>query len=320
MMTTLRIGLLTLVATLTGCQPSSPEPPVPVFGTLERDRVELRAHHAERIVSIEAKEGQQVIKDQVILRQDDRSLRAQWAVLNAQKQAAQARLQLLINGPREQELARAEAQLDAATSASEEAKRQLDRVKALADKNLGSESNEDLLKNRYDQSLAALRSAEQTVSELREGSRQEQIEEAAAQVAQIDASIAELSVALDKLIVRAPSDGLLERLPSKLGSDTLPGAVVAIMLTGEQPYARIHVPEPRMAQFSVGQNVSVRADGFEQTFNGRVRYLSAEADFTPWLALNKDDRERLSFVAEIDLVDASAKSLPTGIPLQVTNP
>jgi HlyD family secretion protein len=51
--------------------------------------------------------------------------------------------------------------------------------------------------------------------------------------------------------------------------------------------------------------------------NGVVRFVSAEAAFTPYYALTQEDRSRLSYLAEIDLEESAAAEVPTGMPVQV---
>ena len=67
--------------------------------------------------------------------------------------------------------------------------------------------------------------------------------------------------------------------------------------------------------FSVGLTVVLL--GREEPFRGRIRFISAEATFTPYFALTEHDRSRLSYLAEIDLVEETASELPTGIPVEV---
>jgi HlyD family secretion protein len=64
--------------------------------------------------------------------------------------------------------------------------------------------------------------------------------------------------------------------------------------------------------------VHVRVDGSERDYAGVARFISSNAQFTPYYALTQDDRSRLSFLAEIDLPESEATFLPTGIPVQVT--
>jgi HlyD family secretion protein len=60
-------------------------------------------------------------------------------------------------------------------------------------------------------------------------------------------------------------------------------------------------------------------DGLK-TYQGKVRYVSSEAAFTPYYALTQRDRSRLSYLAEIDFTEASAANLPGGVPVEVTFP
>jgi HlyD family secretion protein len=62
----------------------------------------------------------------------------------------------------------------------------------------------------------------------------------------------------------------------------------------------------------------VNIDGTSQSFDGTVRWVSADATFTPYFALTEHDRSRLSFLAEIDIPDAA--DLPSGAPLQADFP
>ena len=58
--------------------------------------------------------------------------------------------------------------------------------------------------------------------------------------------------------------------------------------------------------------------GFESPFEGRVRFVSAEAAFTPYYALTERDRGHFTYLAEIELVDDAARDLPTGLPVEVS--
>ena len=59
-------------------------------------------------------------------------------------------------------------------------------------------------------------------------------------------------------------------------------------------------------------------DGHDGALTGTVRWVSADASFTPYFALTEHDRARLSFLAEIDV--EQARDLPSGVPLQADFP
>ena len=83
------------------------------------------------------------------------------------------------------------------------------------------------------------------------------------------------------------------------------------------PYARVHVPTALRARIAPGSAARVRIEGVEGEQVGRVRSISQDAAFTPYYALTKHDRGRLSYVAEIDLTADGARSLPSGLPVEV---
>ena len=78
------------------------------------------------------------------------------------------------------------------------------------------------------------------------------------------------------------------------------------------------VPEHLRTRVTPGVSIDVRVDGEDRTFSGRVRWVSADATFTPYFALTEHDRSRLSFLAEIDIPEAT--HLPSGVPLQADFP
>jgi HlyD family secretion protein len=60
----------------------------------------------------------------------------------------------------------------------------------------------------------------------------------------------------------------------------------------------------------------VVVDGIDSEFAGRVRTVATEAAFTPYFALTEHDRGRLSYLAEVELLDPAAADLPVGLPLE----
>ena len=89
-----------------------------------------------------------------------------------------------------------------------------------------------------------------------------------------------------------------------------------ILLAGEQPYARVYVPESMRVQIKTGTRARIYVDGLENAIEGRVRWVASEAAFTPYFALTERDRGRLSFVAKIDIKEERER-LPDGVPVEV---
>ena len=89
-----------------------------------------------------------------------------------------------------------------------------------------------------------------------------------------------------------------------------------VMLSGEQPYARVYVPERLRVNVGPGTAASVLIDGVPDPLDGRVRWVASEAAFTPYFALTERDRGRLAYEAKID-IDTNGERLPDGVPVEV---
>ena len=89
-----------------------------------------------------------------------------------------------------------------------------------------------------------------------------------------------------------------------------------IVLSGSQAYARVYVPERLRVRVTPGVGARIHVDGLEEELGGRVRWVAAEAAFTPYYALTERDRGHLTYLAKIDITD-DRERLPDGVPVQV---
>lgn len=237
---------------------------------------------------------------------------ARAAVVEAERRLADA-----VAGPRQREIDQARASLGGAESTFTTELKEYERVDALVERKLLSASSRDQARTRRDAALAARDEARARLRLLEEGTRPEQVRQARAAVDRARASLAELETSAARYEVRAPRDGLVEALPYELGERPPAGAPLVLLLADGVPYARIYVPEPLRAQVATGRAVDVTMDGVDGALRGVIRYVSAEAAYTPYYALTQKDRARLSFLAEVALDDPRADSLPVGLPVQV---
>jgi HlyD family secretion protein len=291
-----------------------------VHGTLERDRLELVAESHERIVETAVHEGDHVVAGAALLRQEAGTMQPQLDQARASVVEAERRLAELVHGPRAREIDEARAALAGAESALETDRREYDRVRELVERKLLSDSALDQARARRDASSSARDQARARLSLMLEGTRVEQVQQAQAAADRAKAAAAELDTTAARYTVTAPRNGIIEALPYKVGERPPTGAPVVVMLADGTPYARVYVPEPLRIRFKAGTPVTVTVDGANRAFHGSVRYVSADATFTPYYALTQKDRSRLSFLAEIALDDPGAADLPAGVPVQVRVP
>lgn len=305
-----------LVALAAGC--SNGDAPHEVHGTLERDRLEIVAESNERIVEVSVQEGERVAAGAVLLRQEAGTMQPRLDQARASLDEAERRLAELRDGARQREIDEARAALAGAESSLEMEAREYDRVQSLVERKLVSDSSLDQARARRDTARSSRDQARARLRLLLEGTRTEQVQQAEAAVARSRAALAELETSASRYIVHAPRGALVEALPYKLGERPPAGAAVAVLLADGVPYARVYVPEPLRTAYQPGAKVSLRVDGVEAPFEGVVRFVSAQASFTPYYSLTQKDRTRLSYLAEITVGDPRAADLPAGVPVQVT--
>jgi HlyD family secretion protein len=310
-------GLLLAAGLLAGCQGNDA---IDVVGTLEWDRIELTADAAEPIVAIGVREGEAVTAGQTLLQLDARRVQARLDESRALLAQQAARLAELQRGTRVERLAQARATLAGAGGTLDAAGHELKRVRPLVKQELLTRQDLDNAQSAYDMALAARDTAQAELAELEHGSTQEELDQAVAARAAAAAAVRGLEISLEQLTVRAPLPGVVDDLPLEPGERPALGAVVAVLLAGEAPHARIYLPEPLRTRVSVGDPASVYVDGIEQPFSGRVRRVSADPAFTPYYSLTERDRSRLSYLAEVELVETAARKLPAGVPLRVVFP
>jgi len=119
----------------------------------------------------------------------------------------------------------------------------------------------------------------------------------------------------------APTDSVVDSILFEPGERPSAGQPMLILLSGEQPYARVYVPESLRVTTEPGATARIFVDGLAEPLPGRVRWVSSEAAFTPYFALTERDRGRLSFAAKIDIDDqGDTRRLPDGVPVEVELP
>ncbi|WP_188858887.1 HlyD family secretion protein [Marinobacterium nitratireducens] len=289
-------------------------------GELAWDRVELTAERDEPILEIHAREGTRVDAGALLLTQDGRRVAAQLAEAGAVHREARARLAELERGPRNERIEAAQARLAGAEAEAANAARELARLQSLQSRKLASAEALDLARTRLAATEAARQVARAELDELLRGATAEELAQARARADQARNRMVQLRLTLDRLSVRAPAGGLIDDLPFEVGERPPAGKVVAVLLTGDAPYARVYVPEPMRASLAAGDDARVRVDGLETVYDGRIRRISSDPSFTPFESLTERDRSRLSYLAEIELEGEGLARLPGGLPVRVSFP
>lgn len=308
-----KISICILLLCCLGCEPKQPE----ALGTLEWDRVNSRAVASEVITQISVKQGDFVSKGTLLLKLDNRKVLAERNQIKAEIEEAGWLLKELEAGPRPETIAEARARVTAATAVLVNAQIIYERRKVLYAGNFVSQEQRDIAKKDFLDAQSSLTEQEEALGKLLAGTRMEEIEQARSKVQGLQSRMQQLTLLLADYDVTASRDGLIDSLPFKLGDRPQEGAILATLLSGKRPWARVYVPEPYRSIMKPRQNYQLHIDGQSSPYSATLRTISSEASFTPYFALSEKDRSRLSYVAELDLTDEKADSLTAGTPVQL---
>lgn len=238
----------------------------------------------------------------------------------AERDAAAQRLAELVRGPRAEAIRAAQAQLKGAQDNASVQTREYRRLADLVERGLLAEQALDRARNALETAQAQVESLSASLEALVVGTTAEEIGQARAALDAAEAALDARQLVVERLTIDAPRDGRIESIPYKLGAQPRQGDAVMTMLAATAPFARVYVPETLHARVLPGLAAEVAVDGIAGAFAARVRYVSADAAFTPYYSLTERDRGRLSFLSEITLLDEAADSLPSGVAVEVDFP
>lgn len=309
------LGSALLLPAVGGCNDHAPPP---LLGTLEWDRVAVAAEASEPILAIAVAEGARVRAGDPILSLDPRRTDAQLAQAQADQRKAEAALAELRHGTRIETIDASRATLAGAESTQTNAKRERDRLAEIRKRGLIAQADLDNAETALRTATASANAARANLSELLNGTRIEDIDQAEAALASAQAATQHLALTRARLDVHAPRDGEVDALPFRLGDQPPLGASLVSLLAGPAPYARVYVPATQRAALAEGMHCRVQVQGVAGAFEATIRTLRSDPAFTPYYALTGDDASRLAYRAELLLAGDAATKLPAGLPTQAT--
>jgi HlyD family secretion protein len=218
---------------------------------------EAHAPAPATVKRILVKEGDPVKKGQLILQLDDAEARAQAAKAFALLRAAQADLQAVKAGGTKEEVLTTQANLAKARTGRDEARRNLDAIKKLAQNGGASPVEVEAAKNRLQKAEADVQLFE---SKLSGRFSSPEVARVQANASQARAAYAAAQDLLKNSNIRAPFDGTVYQLPVREGSYVQGGALLVQMARLEKVQVRGFVDEPEIGRLAKGEKVEIRWD------------------------------------------------------------
>ena len=184
------------------------------------------------------------------------------------------RLDLVREGPRQEEIRRAEAEVR----------------QAKAGLLLAQAGELDVLRKR--QELATLQ----------------------ASIARDRAALAAAEAQLGYTVLRSPGTGVVLRKHVEPGEMIAAGTPAVTIADLNNIWVKIYIPEPQLGRIKLGQTAEITTDSYRgKVYRGKVTFINSEAEFTPKNVQTQEERVKLVFAVKI-AVDNPNQELKPGMP------
>ena len=241
------------------------------------EEAELRPRLHGQLVELSAREGQLVRAGQILLRIDDREYRHGVALATAQLRLAEAELDRLVNGARDQERREAHARHEAKLAELRLAELTYQRTSRLFAENAGSAQEADDRRTTVAVLQAEVAAALAQVELIEAPAREDEVAMAQARIATVQARLELAELQLDRTMLRAPLSGQILAVAIELGELAGPDTPTPTIVMADTSRYRIRalVEELDAPLVKVGMTAKITADGLSgRPLRGRVTELS----------------------------------------------
>lgn len=283
-------------------------------GNIEVVDAELGFKLPGRVESRLVSEGDTVAAGQIVARLEHKDLLAELSMRQADVESARAILAELEAGSRPEEIAQAQAQLDLAEAERDRAEADFRREKELFNKSVAAAREFETAQAVMKTAEARVRDAGQHLRLLQLGPRQEAIEQAQARLAEARAALESAQVRISYAEIASPFTGIVLSHSIEPGEYVSAGTPVVTVGDLEHPWLRAYLDELDIARVRLGQSAEVSIDAFPaKRYQGRLSFISAEAEFTPKNVQTEKERVKLVYRVKID-VENPNQELKPGMP------
>jgi len=285
-------------------------------GYVEADYVLVTSTIGGTLTRLEVARGDRVAAGAPLFALDDAAERAARDEAAARLAQADAQLADLRLGRRQPEIDAIIAQRAQAEAAVRQSEADYERQQHLRATRVSSQKQLDDARAQRDRDQSRLAELEAQLQVAHMPARVDAIRAAAAAVTAARAALTQAEWRLGQKTGAAPTAGLVVDTLYRPGEMVAAGLPVVQLLPPANVKIRFFVPEPAVAQITVGQTVQVSCDGCGAPVAATVRFISPQAEFTPPVIYSREQRARLVFMVEAR-PDQRPETLHVGQPVDV---
>jgi HlyD family secretion protein len=249
--------------------------------------VNISPKNAGRLTALYVEQGDLVKAGQLLATMDSANLAAELLQTQAELAQAEAEYNKVLNGNRQEAIARAKSQVLSAQAQADLSAKKLEKNRWLARQGAIAQLTLDEYLSQDKTSRASLAEAQEQLRELEKGSRSEDIEQSKAKVAAAKAKVDLVQTNLNDTAIYAPFNGIVSQKYATVGAVVTPNVSASttssatsssILSIASGLEVNVNVSEATIAQVEPNQIVEITADAYPyRIFQGRVKKIAPEA-------------------------------------------
>jgi HlyD family secretion protein len=270
--------------------------PAPIVGVVRATEVRVEPEVNGQLVSIAVEKGAHVRAGDVLARLSAVELTAQADQARAALASATATRNNVYAGVRREQVDSLKAAIAKASARLDYVQAQLTRTSTLARQSFESQQSLDQAENDAASARADVAEAQANYDAAAAGPTREERAIADAQVQAAAAAVTVLERRLDKMVLRAPADGVVSVIAAEVGENVRPGQPILMVEAAGKQWLSFNAREDHLSGLTIGKQVSVmrnRADGATNAVITELRPLGIFATWQAERVIGDHDRNTL---------------------------
>jgi HlyD family secretion protein len=257
---------------------------VTIVGVVRTTEVRVEPEVNGQLMSITVEKGNQVHAGDVLARLSAVELTAQADQARAALASATASRNNVYAGVRREQVDSLKAAIAKASARLEYVQAQLTRTSTLARQSFESQQALDQAESDAASARADVALAQANYDAALAGPTREERAIADAQVQAAAAAVVVLERRLDKMVLRAPADGVVTVIAAEVGENVRAGQPILMVEAEGKQWLSFNVREDHLNQLTMGKTVSVMRNGVDRTTKAVITELRPIGTFATWQA------------------------------------
>jgi HlyD family secretion protein len=276
--------LLALVAGIVVYSVRPSGPPATIVGVVRATEVRVEPEVSGQLVSIAVEKGAHVRAGDILARLSAVELTAQADQARAALASATANRDNVYAGVRREQVDSLKAAIAKASARLDYVQAQLTRTSTLARQSFESQQSLDQAEKDAASARADVAEAQANYDAAVAGPTREERAIADAQVQAAAAAVTVLERRLDKMVLRAPADGVVSVIAAEVGENVRAGQpILMVEATGKQ-WLSFNVREDHLNRLAMGETASVMRNGTGGATKAVITELRPLGTFATWQA------------------------------------